>query len=77
MTTSKLLSFGSVSISLFSVQTYTAPADGYVLIYVNPKTAAAESIFVNVTDGYGVPICCTAKDGTPTTVTGIVKKGAN
>lgn len=73
---SKLMSFGSGTISLFSVQNYVAPADGFVIIYANPKTSAAESILVDVTGGFNISIRCTTFDGISATTMGAVKKGS-
>ena len=72
----KLLSFGTGTISLFSIQSYVAPADGFVMIYANPKTSAAESILVDVTGGFNISIRCTTFDGIPATTMGAVKKGS-
>lgn len=73
---SKLMSFGTGTINLFSVQNYVTPADGFVIIYANPKTSAVESILVDVTGGYNISIRCTAFDGISATTMGVVKKGS-
>lgn len=73
---SELMSFGSGTISLFSVQNYVTPADGFVLIYANPTTSAEESILVDVTGGFNTSIRCTAFNGISATTMGVVKKGS-
>ncbi len=73
---SKLMSFGAGTISLFSITSYVAPADGFVMIYANPTTSATESILVNVTGGFNTSIHCTTFDGIPATTMGVVKKGS-
>lgn len=73
---SKLMSFGTGTISLFSIQSYVAPADGFVMIYANPTTSATESILVDVTGGFNTSIRCTTFDGISATTMGVVKKGS-
>ena len=64
---------GDGIVSLFSAKTYTAPCDGFIYMYANPKTTSTEAIIV--TGGSYSPIQCRAISGNPNTTVGLVKKG--
>ena len=70
---SNLGQYGTGIINLFSQNPYTAPSDGFVIAYANPKTINTEGIIVS---GTLVPLNCKCVNGNACTSTTLVKKGS-
>ena len=60
-------------INLFSQNPYTAPSDGFVIVFANPKTTNTEGI---IASGTLVPLQCKCINGNACTATTLVKKGS-
>lgn len=70
---SNLGQYGTGIINLFSQNPYTAPSDGFVIAFANPKTTNTEGIFVT---GTLTPFQCKCVNGNACMSTTLVKKGS-
>ena len=70
---SNLGQYGTGIINLFSQNPYTAPSDGFVIAFANPKTTNTEGIIVS---GTLTPLQCKCVNGNACTSTTLVKKGS-
>ena len=70
---SNLSSFGKNIASLFSVNPYTVPCDGFVCIFANPKTTATEHVIITGSS-FGT-IKCVAVNGNATNTFYPCRKG--